>query len=253
MIAAMDHEGTVAAVSITGIICCTLILLVLLAMAFYGSTAVSDTEDEYECLDDDEYERGSWYTDMLGDEYQRTGDERWLGRAFGGKLQLVADDIPVRPLTLKGAAVTDTDPRVIIDKESGEVSVALIVISSILGIIAVVAIVWGLTVALAGPAGRTGGYLKQQSTDNRLFANGQFFDLKTDYDATVRKIPQYSADVHDKGATQIQRTNLDGIIAHCLDDVSRYEAASGKYLSKDFKDAGLPVSLDPTACKETNP
>lgn len=124
------------------------------------------------------------------------------------------------------------------------------VLGSVLALVALVVLIGGgflLKVALSGPVGRGNAHITKNDSTNRIGQNSVFFDLKTDYDQTVNKIPIYAAQAKT-GNPQAQ-TNLTGLQSHCLDVVGQYEAASGKYISKDFKDAGLPESLDAEACK----
>lgn len=115
--------------------------------------------------------------------------------------------------------------------------------------IIIIAGCWLAAVALSGPVGQGEAHIKKNNSDNRIGQNSVFFDLKNDYDQTVNKIPVYVEQA--KSGDPAARTNLAGLRSHCLDVVGQYDAQSGKYISKDFKDAGLPVSLDPSACKDS--
>ncbi|GAC1521696.1 MAG: hypothetical protein NVS3B1_06240 [Marmoricola sp.] len=106
---------------------------------------------------------------------------------------------------------------------------------------------YALSVALSPVKGRADQFKQQQSGTNRIFAQQQFHDLYADYQATVAKLPVYSQQA--KSGDTAAMTNLTGLIAHCTDVVGQYNAASAKYLTKDFKDANLPVQLDYSACK----
>ncbi|GAC1610332.1 MAG: hypothetical protein NVS3B26_16510 [Mycobacteriales bacterium] len=104
-----------------------------------------------------------------------------------------------------------------------------------------------LKTILAPATGRANAYQQQQSATNRIGQNSLFYDLKTDYNATVAKLPTYSAAAKtgDPAAT----TNLTGLQSHCADIVGQYASAAGKYLAKDFRDANLPESLDGSVCQ----
>lgn len=101
--------------------------------------------------------------------------------------------------------------------------------------------------AIAPWSGRAKAYRQQQSGDNRIAQNSQFFNLKAQYDADVLKIPVLKQAAQAGGT--VEKTNLTGITFHCLDMVQQYAALSGSYISKDFKDAGLPAVLDAEACR----
>jgi nitrogen fixation-related uncharacterized protein len=121
------------------------------------------------------------------------------------------------------------------------------IIACIVMILVISAVLFGLGVVTAPWAGKGRAYQQQQSSNNRIFAQQQFQDLYNDYQATVAKIPTYIqlAKSGDTAAT----TNLAGLTSHCADVVGQYNAASGKYLTKDFRDANLPDQLDYNACK----
>lgn len=106
---------------------------------------------------------------------------------------------------------------------------------------------WGLGIVTAPWTGRGNAYKQQQGSTNRVFAQQQFHDLYQDYQATVAKIPRYrKAAVTGDTAANI---NYTGLLSHCSDVVGQYNAASSKYLTKDFKDADLPYSLPQGACQ----
>lgn len=131
--------------------------------------------------------------------------------------------------------------------DSGEVHPVLIVAGLV--VLALLLSVGGflLKVALSGPIGRGNAHIEKESSTNRIGQNSVFFDLKTDYDATVGKVPVYAEQA--KTGDPVAKVNFSGLQSHCLDVVGQYAAQSGKYISKDFKDAGLPESLDPSACR----
>lgn len=104
----------------------------------------------------------------------------------------------------------------------------------------------GFGTVLAPIFGRAHAYQKQQSGDNRIFAQQQFHDLNQDYLATVRKIPRYKEQAKTGDTAAV--TNLQGLQSHCDDVVGEYNAAALKYLSKDFRDNNLPPTLDSSAC-----
>lgn len=133
------------------------------------------------------------------------------------------------------------------DHERGEIGPVLAGILLILGVVVLIAGGFALKVALSGPVGQGNAHIEKNNSTNRISQNSQFFDLKTDYDATVNKIPVYKEQA--ASGDPAAKVNLTGLESHCLDIVGQYEAASGKYISKDFKDAGLPESLDASACK----
>lgn len=107
--------------------------------------------------------------------------------------------------------------------------------------------VFGLGIVKAPWVGRADAYKQQQSANNRIQAQALFHDLYNEYQATVAKIPVYK-NVTGEGNYQAN-ANLVGLLSHCADVVGMYNAESSKYLTRDFKDFGLPASLDAAACK----
>lgn len=106
---------------------------------------------------------------------------------------------------------------------------------------------WAFGIWTAPWAGRGNAYKQQQSSTNRIFAQQLFHDLYTDYQATVAKLPLYK-----QQATQgyAQQANYDGLVSHCLNVVGQYNSAAGKYLTKDFRDADLPITLNNAECNQ---
>ena len=128
---------------------------------------------------------------------------------------------------------------------TGRIVLALVLLLLIGG--AVSWVVFGINTATAPARGRGGAYQRQQSSTNRIFAQQQFQDLYTDYQATIAKIPAYQAQA--KGGDTVAQTNLTGLLSHCADVVGQYNAASAKYLTAQFRDADLPPTLDSSTCQ----
>jgi hypothetical protein len=126
------------------------------------------------------------------------------------------------------------------------ISEVLVVILVILGVIVISAGGWALKVALSGAVGQGNSIITKNDSTNRISQNSVFYDLKTDYDATVAKIPVYAQAA--KGGDVTAKTNLVGLRSHCITVTGEYAAQSGKFVARDFKDTGLPESLDPAAC-----
>ena len=121
------------------------------------------------------------------------------------------------------------------------VVVGFIVIIILIGTL----LAWGFGIVTAPWQGKGSAYKQQQSGTNRVFAQQLFHELYNDYQATVAKIPIYK----EQASTSYQaQTNLTGLESHCNDVVAQYNAASNKYLTKDFKDANLPVALSYESC-----
>lgn len=122
------------------------------------------------------------------------------------------------------------------------------VIGGILVLILIVVGIFAATVGLSGIVGKGKGHITKNDSTNRIDQNSQFFDLKADYDATVAKVEIYKKAAAANPSDQQAQIDLTGVESHCLTVANDYKAQSGKYISKDFKDAGLPDSLDPAAC-----
>jgi hypothetical protein len=153
------------------------------------------------------------------------------------------------------------------------------VATAIKAAVIVILVAFALTALVGGVAtnfsywwGQNGATRDKNSTSNFESAQVQFH---RDYNAVATdrvKIQQAQADL---GAWQQAHPNyqgngtpfdplaeqesekqgvVTGLRLGCLNEVTDYDTASQAYLSADWKDAGLPASLDPaTACDPTKP
>lgn len=111
--------------------------------------------------------------------------------------------------------------------------------------------VWGGSVLLSDVLGSGNAIKQKNSATNRIEQQAHFEDLAAEYDGYLVKIKLSKAALAGASTTldkQIARTNLQGISQACVDDAQEFNAASRKYLARDWKSAGLPATLDANAC-----
>lgn len=140
----------------------------------------------------------------------------------------------------------------------------------VLGVVIITALVWGLMTGGSYWWGRGGAIQDKNSSDNFEQAQALFH---RDYNAVVidrQKIQDAQADLdqwrrdhqgyqgngtpYDPLAQEqaSKETNLRGLTQGCLNEVADYDTAATSYLTQDFRDAGLPETLDATtACDPT--
>lgn len=125
--------------------------------------------------------------------------------------------------------------------------------------------VWGVRVLLSGPKGGGDGVIQKNSSDNWINAQTQFhqdFQTYTTYLTQITDAAKTLADYEKQprptdglGSMTWQeqdknlRTTLTGLSQQCQNTVTDYNTRSKAFLSKDFKDDGLPDQLDATQCK----
>jgi hypothetical protein len=134
------------------------------------------------------------------------------------------------------------------------------------GVIAIACGVWYFGVATSGVHGRGEQTKQVNGATNRTQWYSHFFDLKTAYDGQVEAVKlarqQLATFNHDNppgtpdpigqiGQTRAQdQTNVTGAQQQCVNSAAAYNNDSLKTLvGAQFKDAGLPDSLDPKNCE----
>jgi hypothetical protein len=138
-------------------------------------------------------------------------------------------------------------------------------IGAIVLIVATGAALWGFGVFTSPLKGKGDAYQQKNSSSNWVNAQRGFHDLSNKFDtfkAQIVDAKQALADVqaqyptsngtpYDPGAQQVAnaRTTLTGLQQQCQNVTQQYNTDSQAYMTKDFKDAGLPEKLDPAACR----
>lgn len=120
---------------------------------------------------------------------------------------------------------------------------------------------WAVDVATSDVHGRGDQIRHTNSGTNRSAWYIHFYDLKTAYESDVNAVQvakeainQFNKDNPNGAGDQTQRTNLEtnliGARQLCANVAYAYNNDSLKtQVGAQFKDAGLPENLDPTACK----
>lgn len=118
-------------------------------------------------------------------------------------------------------------------------------------VLALVGAIWGGSVLLSNITGSGNAIKQNQSAGNRIEQQAHFEDLAAEFDGYTSKITLAKKAV-TQAKTQIDKqiadTNLQGIQQACIDTAQEFNAASRKYLARDWKSAGLPATLDRAAC-----
>lgn len=118
-------------------------------------------------------------------------------------------------------------------------------------VLALAGAIWGGSVLLSNVRGSGNAIKRNQSATNRIEQQARFEDLAAEYNGYLQKVTLAKRSVGQATTSldkQIAETNLQGISQACIDDAQEFNAASRKYLARDWKSAGLPATLDANAC-----
>lgn len=120
--------------------------------------------------------------------------------------------------------------------------------------LALTAGIWGIQVATSGVKGQGDAQIQKNSAPNWTQAQADFHKYYEGILADDRKINQVADDLKADPNNSVLKTNLSGLKSHCMDLVATYNTKAESYLSRDFRDAGLPDRIDntnpSTDCKE---
>ena len=126
--------------------------------------------------------------------------------------------------------------------------VALAVIGGIIWLI------FGLNTATSDIRGRGGAIQNKNSAVNRVAAQQQFETDWQDILAADRRIDVLYQVLQGDPKDPVAQTNYSGAVLICQQNVADYNALAQQYLSKDFRPANLPETIDntdpTTDCKE---
>jgi hypothetical protein len=113
----------------------------------------------------------------------------------------------------------------------------------------------GWRYVIAGPKGAVGAREIQQGAQNRVQQQAKFEQLAADYTGYLVQIRNAQAALVTASATtRPQReTELLGLRQICVTTAQDFNAESRKYVARDWKSAGLPLTLNPTACEGGTP
>ncbi len=118
-------------------------------------------------------------------------------------------------------------------------------------VVAVIGIgAWGFSVLTAPVAGQAGAFKQQQSTLNRVQQQAKFEQIAADYDGYLVQIKNAKIALKTASATtrDQRETELIGLRQVCVSTAQDFNAESRKYLARVWKSAGLPETLNPSAC-----
>jgi hypothetical protein len=122
---------------------------------------------------------------------------------------------------------------------------------SVIGVLVLSGLVWLVMFGTSDLRGRGDAQRDKNTGTNRVFAQEHFNNLYQEILSTDRKI---TIAAETKDADRTSKQNYDGLRQHCLDTVADYNAAARNFSTEEFRDADLPVQIDPnnleTDCKE---
>lgn len=128
---------------------------------------------------------------------------------------------------------------------------ALAVVGSILGLFALVALIWGFSFGFgwltAAPNGKLEARKSIQSGSSRIAAYDHFFNLcasiQTDDSRIDAQLDELAASTGDDAARV--RSNISGLTADRADAINEYNAdASKDYTIGQFRSSALPYHID---------
>lgn len=127
------------------------------------------------------------------------------------------------------------------------------VLAAVLGVLAVIALVWGATVLAAGPQGAGDAHKTNQSGSNRIAKQEMFEQLYADIQTSDQNLTTlHEAMVADP--SYVNKTNYTAMRLQCTQLVQNYNAEARKFTSQDWRDNKLPSAInqsDPKFdCKE---
>lgn len=116
-------------------------------------------------------------------------------------------------------------------------------ILAVLAVIALISVgVWGFKVATSDVKGQGDATVQKNSANNRIAAQERFEDLYAEIQQTDAKIGA-AKQAYKANPTQVNQTNLTGLVNYCLDVVGDYNAEARKYTSADFRAVDLPAQI----------
>lgn len=124
-----------------------------------------------------------------------------------------------------------------------------------LGVVAIIAIVWVLSVAGSGVQGEGNKHRIKNDATNQIQQSEGFEEDYQDFKAFPAKIKvaKSAADAAlkttDTTDDTIRAADLTGITQACIDLAHDYNARARKYTAKDFRASDLPDHLDDTECE----
>lgn len=124
-------------------------------------------------------------------------------------------------------------------------NVAALVIGLIVFIILIAASLWVLGVFTSNVKGAGDARKFRNSGVNRIQSQARFEGLATDYDGAIENIKSYGSP-----STPQEHTELRGLQQHCVNVAQEFNAASRTYTARGWKSAGLPETLDASACNQ---
>lgn len=132
--------------------------------------------------------------------------------------------------------------------------VGLAIVLTVIGVLVLSGIIWGLKVLTSPVTGRGDAYITKNSAENWTKEQARFEGLYAEIVAQDKMIAVYKTAADAAPNDRTARDNYVGTQAACLSIVADYNAAARSYLAEDFRAADLPEQIsefDPnTDCKE---
>lgn len=126
-------------------------------------------------------------------------------------------------------------------------------LTTVVAVLAIVALAFALTVAWAPWKGQSEAFKAKNSGTNRIRAQEQYVQTYNDLLAADRRVDaMWHARKDDP--TTVNKINYTGAVNFCIQLVADYDALADKYTSADYRPEGYPAKIDPldktTDCKE---
>lgn len=123
------------------------------------------------------------------------------------------------------------------------------IVAWVIGLVVLVGLIavalWAFGVFTSNVKGAGDARKFRNSGVNRIQSQARFEGLAADYDGAIANIKSYGSP-----STPRERTELRGLQQHCVNVAQEFNAASRTYTAREWKSAGLPETLDASACSE---
>ena len=121
-------------------------------------------------------------------------------------------------------------------------------------VLALIAAIWGISVAVSGPKGQGDALREKNSAENWTKAQKEFHQRYESIKAADKTIVLYHKTMVADPTDSVAKQNYTGAVAGCNSAVADYNTLAESYLAEQFRDADLPSRIDDndpaTDCKE---
>lgn len=130
------------------------------------------------------------------------------------------------------------------------------IIISVLVVLIIATLLWGLGVATSGVKGQGDAQRQKNSAANWTKQQAEFERMYASIKAQDKNITIAHAEAKANPNDQTKQINYSGLVRNCNDTVGNYNAMARSYLAEQFRAADLPAQIDDTDpatdCKENS-